>query len=471
MATNNEQKDNIEYTVKHDSMGEIKVPCHALYGAQTQRAINNFPISGYQMPDDFIKSLALIKAACARANHELELLDNNITDKIVEAALTIANGNNLDQFPIDVFQTGSGTSSNMNANEVIAYLANANNTSSDSIHPNDHVNMSQSSNDTIPTAIHVSTTLSLRAKLIPALEHLEECIRKKANELKEHVKTGRTHLMDAMPVRFDQELNTWAKQLSSCKARIQDSLKRIQILSQGGTAIGTGINAHPKFAATFCKHISKMTNADFKPNECLFEGIASQDTSVEVSSHLKTLAVALMKISNDLRWMNSGPLAGLSEIALPALQPGSSIMPGKVNPVIPEAVCMVAAKVIGNDSTITIAGQSGNFQLNVMLPVIAYTQLESIEILANSMRLLADSAIADFTVNEEQINNALEKNPIIVTALNPVIGYEKGAEIAKTAYKKKVAIKEMAMEMTDLSEDDLNRLLDPKALTEGGIQS
>lgn len=460
---------NTEYTTKHDSMGEIKVPKNALYGAQTQRAVNNFPISNLVMPKSFIKTLALIKSACASANQELNLLESDVANAIITAANTVANNDYFEHFPIDVFQTGSGTSTNMNANEVIAELACK--ISSLDIHPNDHINMSQSSNDTIPTTIQVSTSIMLNSQLIPALEHLEQTIQAKANNVSNIVKTGRTHLMDAMPIRLDQELNTWAKQLNSCKTRVQDSLKRLNTLPQGGTAIGTGINAHPEFAKTFCKHISKLTEIEFTSNDCLFEGIAGQEAAVEVSGQLKTLAVTLMKIANDLRWMNSGPLAGLGEITLPSLQPGSSIMPGKVNPVIPEAVCMVCAKVIGNDSTITIGGQSGNFQLNVMLPVIGYCLLESIEVLSNAMLVLADSAIKDFTVNSDKINEALAKNPIMVTALNPVIGYEKGAEIAKTAYKKKAAIKDITREMTDLSEQDIERLLDPTSLTEGGIKS
>lgn len=460
--------NDFDYIIKKDSMGELKVPKTALYGAQTQRAINNFPVSQLKMPSEFIQALALVKSACAMSNLELGLLESNQAKAIITAATNIANGQHMEQFPIDIFQTGSGTSTNMNANEVIATLAN--NDSHLNIHPNDHVNMSQSSNDTIPTTIHVSASIAINKKLIPALEHLEKTIKTKANSLKNVVKTGRTHLMDAMPIRLDQELNTWAKQINSAKERLLSSLPRLNTLPQGGTAIGTGINAHPEFATKFCLNITKLTNIKFKSNDCLFESIAGQDTAVEISGQLKVLAVSLMKIANDLRWMNSGPLAGLSEIALPALQPGSSIMPGKVNPVIPEATCMVAAKVIGNDSTITVGGQAGNFQLNVMLPVIAYSLLESIEILTNIMHELADNCIAGFTVNTDQINSTVAKNPIMVTALNPVIGYELGAKIAKEAYKQKKAVKTMALEMTDLSEQELDRLLDPAELTEGGIK-
>lgn len=452
MTTNNTQNFRIE----HDSMGELKVPESALYGAQTQRAIDNFKISTIKMPANFIKALALIKAACAKANLSLGELEQAHADLINKIALSISNGEHLEHFPIDIFQTGSGTSTNMNMNEVIANLANK------SVHPNDHVNMSQSSNDTIPTAIAVSASIALHSQLIPSLEHLEKTLLTKAEQTKHIVKTGRTHLMDAMPIRFNQELGTWAAQINSNKHRLLACLPRLNNLPQGGTAIGTGINAHPQFANEFCKCLSELTKIKFTSNQCLFENIASQDSIVEVSGQLKTLAVSIMKIANDLRWMNSGPLAGLAEIALPALQPGSSIMPGKVNPVIPEAACMVAAKVIGNDATITIGGQSGNFQLNVMLPVIAHCVLESIELLSNVCVALADQAIKDFTVNTDVINQAVAKNPIMVTALNPIIGYEQGAKIAKTAYQKKMAIKDIAKEMTDLSQADLDRLLDPR---------
>ncbi|MBP9722710.1 MAG: class II fumarate hydratase [Gammaproteobacteria bacterium] len=455
------------YRTEHDSMGELKVPLEALYGAQTQRAIDNFKISPLKMPSNFIKALGMVKAACAQANLNLGELDDERAAIISKIALEVAAGEYLEHFPIDIFQTGSGTSTNMNINEVIANLANK--TCKQTVHPNDHINMSQSSNDTIPTTIQVSACLAITQQLLPNLEHLQKTILKKASSLKNIVKTGRTHLMDAMPIRLDQELQTWAAQITSSQARITACLPRLTSLPQGGTAIGTGINAHPDFAHKFCENLSKLSKVKFTPSSCLFEGIASQDAAVEISGQLKTLAVSLMKIANDLRWMNSGPLAGLGEIALPALQPGSSIMPGKVNPVIPEAVCMVAAKVIGNDSTITIGGQAGNFQLNVMLPVIAYSLLESIEILSNCVIALADNAIAGFTVNIDTINAAVAKNPIMVTALNPVIGYEQGAKIAKTAYQKKMAIKDMAKEMTDLSQADLDRLLDPLALTEGGI--
>jgi fumarate hydratase class II len=456
------------FRVEHDSMGELKVPEQALWGAQTQRAVENFPISGLHMPRGFIRALGLIKATAAEVNAELGLLDEAIAQAIVAAALEVAAGKHDAQFPIDVFQTGSGTSSNMNANEVIAHLASR--AARTKVHPNDHVNLGQSSNDTIPTAIHVAASLAVREQLVPALKHLAKAIDKKAKSLKGITKTGRTHLMDAMPVRFDQELGGWSQQVRNGIDRLKACGPRIRRLAQGGTAVGTGINAHPKFGAKFAKLLAKRTEIAFEPSPDYFESLSCQDAAVELSGACRTIAVSLTKIANDLRWMNSGPLAGLGEIALPALQPGSSIMPGKVNPVIPEATVMVAAQVIGNDATVAIAGQAGNFQLNVMLPVIAYNLLQSIELLAKVSRLLADSAIAGFTVNEGQIKQALAKNPILITALNSVIGYEKGAAIAKQAYKEGRPILDVAKENTKLHTDELKELLDPAGLTSGGIK-
>ncbi|HEX6928769.1 MAG TPA: class II fumarate hydratase [Gammaproteobacteria bacterium] len=453
---------------ERDSMGELKVPADALWGAQTQRAVQNFPISGLRMPRAFIRALGLIKAAAASANEELGVLDAKLAKAIREAALEVADGRYDAHFPIDVFQTGSGTSSNMNANEVIAHLASEK--AGVNVHPNDHVNMGQSSNDVIPTAIHVSAALEATDALIPALEHLESVIRAKAKSLDSVVKTGRTHLMDAMPVRMSQELGGWATQIGNGIARVRSALPRLIRLAQGGTAVGTGINAHPDFGRKVAEQLQKQTGVPFETNSDYFESLSAQDAAVEFSGQLKTVAVSIMKISNDLRWMNSGPLAGLGEIELPALQPGSSLMPGKVNPVIPEAATMVAAQVIGNDAAITIGGQAGNFQLNVMLPMIAYNLLQSVEILASVARALGDSCIAGFTVNGENLKTALDRNPILVTAMNAVIGYDKGASIAKQAYKEKRPVKDVARENTDLSDADLDRLLDPAKLTEGGIQ-
>jgi fumarate hydratase class II len=363
-----------------------------------------------------------------------------------------------------VFQTGSGTSSNMNANEVIAHLASATGLR---VHPNDHVNMSQSSNDVIPTAIHLSALLAMSEQLVPALQHLSATLERRIEEIGNVVKTGRTHLMDAMPLTLGQELGGWRAQIEQSIQRIRSSQPRMEALALGGTAVGTGINAHPQFATKVAAALSQKTGLHLRPAGNYFAALSSQDAAVEFSGQLRVLAVALMKIANDLRWMNSGPLAGLSEIALPTLQPGSSIMPGKVNPVIPEAVAMVAAQVIGNDATITIAGQSGNFQLNVMLPVIALNLLQSIELLANAASALADSAIAGFSVNEQKIAAALERNPILITALNTVIGYEKGAKIAKQAYQEGRPVREVAAENTNLSPEELAKLLDPRALTHG----
>jgi len=449
-------------------MGEIRVPADALYGAQTQRAVDNFPVSGMPMPRAFIRALGLIKASAARVNRDLELLDGKIAEAVAAAADEVASGAHDGQFPIDVFQTGSGTSSNMNANEVIARLAGGR--ASVAVHPNDHVNMCQSSNDVIPTAIHLSATLEISERLLPALGHLADALSAKASELKTVVKTGRTHLMDAMPVRLDQEIGGWAAQIRDGIARIEDSLKRLRALPIGGTAVGTGINAHKAFGKRVVAELSNSTGIAFKQSPDRFAAMSAQDAAVEMSGQLRVLAVSLMKISNDLRWMNSGPLAGLGEIRLPALQPGSSIMPGKVNPVIPEAAAMVCAQVMGNDVAIGVAGQSGNFQLNVMLPVIAHNLLQSISILASSATLLADKAIAGFVVNQERLAEALDRNPILVTALNAVIGYEQGAAIAKKAYAEGRAVIDVAKEETNLSEKELRRLLDPEALTRGGIK-
>ncbi|MBL1379032.1 class II fumarate hydratase [Zobellella iuensis] len=452
---------------ERDSMGDIQVPADALYGAQTQRAINNFPISGQHLPGPFIRALAKIKAACAHANGELRRLEQDKADAIIKAAEEVIAGRHADAFPIDVYQTGSGTSTNMNLNEVLAHLAAA--SLGREVAANDDVNMGQSSNDVIPSAIHVSAALGLSRELLPALHRLEQAILTKAEQLQDQVKTGRTHLMDAMPLRFDQELGGWATQVRHGRERLEGLQSRLQQLALGGTAIGTGINADPRQAELACDYLNRHTSLDFCPADDYFYSLSSQDTAVELSGQLKTLAVALMKIANDLRWMNSGPLTGLAEIQLPALQPGSSIMPGKVNPVIPEAVAMVSAQVIGLDTAITVAGQSGNFQLNVMLPLVANNLLTMIRLQANSCPLLADT-IAGFTVNQEHIDQSLAKNPILVTALNPVIGYARAAEIAKQAYAERRPILEVALEHSGLSEEELRQLLDPAILTRGSRQ-
>jgi fumarate hydratase class II len=458
--------------IEKDSMGELEVPANALWGAQTQRAYNNFPISGLRMPRGFIRALGLIKATAAEVNEGLGLLEGQVAVAVRDAAIAVSDGHHDEQFPIDVFQTGSGTSTNMNANEVIAHVASK--AAGAKVHPNDHVNLGQSSNDVIPAAIHLSAALLIHEKLVPMLENLADIIAKKGNSLRYQTKTGRTHLMDAMPVRFDQELSGWAQQVHNGAARLKACQPRLHALAIGGTAVGTGINAHPEFGKKVAAALAQRTGIAFTASPNYFESLSSQDAAVEVSGALRTIAVSIMKIANDLRWMNSGPLAGIGEIALPALQPGSSIMPGKVNPVIPEASCMVAAQVMGNDTTIMVAGQSGNFQLNVMLPVIAYNLLQSIELLTNVSRLLGE-CIEGFTINKKAIAEALERNPILITALNAVIGYEAGASIAKKAYAEgkaliDVALADPTVQKKGLKKEDLLKLLNPAELTTGGIK-
>ena len=455
------------YRIEHDSMGELEVPADALYGAQTQRAVDNFRLSGLAMPRGFLRALGLVKAAAANVNAELGQLPKKLAKPIARAALAVAAGEHDREFPVDVFQTGSGTSSNMNANEVIARLASI--ASGSPVHPNDHVNMGQSSNDVIPTALQLAACLAVHESLRPAIAHLGATIGRRSRELARVAKTGRTHLMDAMPLTFGQELSGWAAQIAASGERIDDTVKRLRRLPIGGTAVGTGINADPRFGRRMATELSRLGGVRVAASRLPFEQMSAQDAAVELSGQCKVLACALMKIGNDLRWMNSGPLAGLGEIELPALQPGSSIMPGKVNPVIPEAVCMVAAQVIGNDAAITVAGQSGNFQLNVMLPLIAHNLLASIALLANACRALADQAIAGFRVRHDRVAAALARNPILVTALNPVIGYELGAATAKRAYKEGRPILDVARDETGIPEKKLKRYLDPLALTRGGI--
>lgn len=454
--------------IERDSMGDMRVPAAALWGAQTQRALQNFRISGRPMPRGFIRALGLIKAAAAQTNVNFGLLPKTRGAAIRRAAMAVAEGEHDEQFPVDIYQTGSGTSSNMNANEVIAALVMR--SGRGKVHPNDDVNLGQSSNDVVPTAIRVAAMLAVTEDLLPALQHLRSTIDRRAQEGKKLVKTGRTHLMDAMPLTFAQELGAWSSQLDSGRMRIEDSLKRLRRLPIGGTAIGTGINADPRFGSRVVQTLSVMSGARFVSADDKFEGIAAQDDAVELSGQLNALAVALMKIANDLRWMNSGPLAGLGEIELPALQPGSSIMPGKVNPVIAEAVAMVCAQVMGHHTAITVAGQSGNFQLNVMLPLIAANLLDSICLLTNAMTALADSAIAGMTFLPDRVADALARNPVLVTALNPVIGYDNAAAIAKKAYRERRPVLDVALEDSGLDAKTLQRLLDPAALTRGGAK-
>lgn len=459
-----------DFRVEKDSMGEIKVPADAYYGAQTQRAFDNFPISKIRFSREFIGAIGRIKQTSARVNEKLGGLEKPVAEAIQKAASEVIEGRFDNDFVLDIFQTGSGTSTNMNANEIIAKRANEIKKGTDkTIHPNDHVNYGQSSNDVIPTAIRIAAVLAVKQELIPALKHLHQILLAKGKEYKHVVKTGRTHLMDAMPVTIEQEFGGYARQIELGTARIESALERLCELPQGGTAVGTGINTHPEFGQRFAEEMSSATNQNFSEASNHFEAQSTVDGPVELSSQLKTIAVSLMKIGNDFRWMNSGPNSGLGEVQLEALQPGSSIMPGKVNPVIEESLTMVCAQVIGNDTTITVAGQSGNFELNVMLPLVAHNLLQSITILANAVKNFADRSVKGLKVREENIREMVGKNPILVTALNPLIGYDKAAKIAKKAYAENRAVLEVARELTDLSEEELSKALDPMNMTKGGF--
>lgn len=455
-----------EHRTERDSLGEVLVPAAALWGAQTQRAIDNFPVSGQPMPAEFIHAVVQIKAAAAEANCSLGQLDAGRRDAIVEACQRILDGECADQFPVDRYQTGSGTSTNMNVNEVIAALARQ---PGEAIHPNDHVNMGQSSNDVIPTAIHVSAVCQIHGQLLPALSHLRGVIYEREAMFRDQVKTGRTHLMDAMPVTLGQELRTWREQLHAAERRVELVAEELLAVPQGGTAVGSGINALPEFAEQFVKYLRNRTGYHFGTMEHRFVAQSAVDVPVALSAQLRGVAIVLTKIANDLRWMNSGPIHGLAEISLPALQPGSSIMPGKVNPVIPEAVAMVSAQVMGLDSAVAIAGQSGNFQLNVMLPLVGANLLDMIRLLSHGATVLANKAIRDFSVNEDNLNAGVGRNPVLVTALNPEIGYSLAAEIAKEAYRTGRPVIDVAEERSGLSRVRLKELLDPLKLTRGGI--
>jgi len=459
-----------DFRIEKDSLGEIKVPADALYSAQTQRAVENFPVSGIGFPRAFLRALGLIKATAVEVNAGLGLLDATIAQAIHRAALEVAEGKWDDHFPLDIFQTGSGTSTNMNANEVIASRATQIlSASAKPVHPNNHVNMGQSSNDVIPAAIHVSAYLEVNEKLLPSLRHLQGTLKKREAEFHDVVKTGRTHLMDAMPVRLSQEISGWAYQVELAVLRLESTLPRLAQLAIGGTAVGTGINAPKEFGRIVASRLAGSTKLPFVETDNHFAAQSTMDSAVELSGQLKTTASSFMKMANDLRWMNSGPIAGLGEISLPSLQPGSSIMPGKVNPVMCEMMMMVCAQVTGNDAAITVCNQQGNFELNVMLPAIAHNLLQSIKLLGNAALLLADKAVAGFTVNKNRIAGLVDQNPILVTALNPVIGYDKAAQIAKKAYAEGRSVKDVAAEMTDLSKAELNKLLDPVPMTEGGV--
>jgi fumarate hydratase class II len=457
-----------EYRIEHDTMGEIKVPADALWRAQTQRAVENFPISGTPIESAQIRALAQIKAACAKANAELGIIEQDMADAIVIAAEEVASGRHDDQFPIDVFQTGSGTSSNMNTNEVLASLATK--SLGRDVHPNDHVNASQSSNDVFPTSIHVAATASAMNELIPALDHLAQSLAAKAKEFADVVKSGRTHLMDATPVTLGQEFGGYAAQIRRGIERIEASLPRTAEVPLGGTAVGTGINTPVGFPQRVIELLAEGTGLPVTEAVDHFEAQGARDGLVEMSGQLRTIAVSLTKICNDLRWMGSGPRTGLAEIHLPDLQPGSSIMPGKVNPVLPEATLMVAAQVIGNDATIATAGASGSFELNVMLPVIGRNLLESMRLLANASRTLADRCIDGITADVERCKEYAESSPSVVTPLNRHIGYENAAAIAKKAVKERKTIRQVVLEegyveRGDISEADLDAALDVMSMT------
>ena len=458
--------------IETDSLGEVHVPADALWGAQTQRAVENFPLSDVRFPRVFLRALGLIKLAAASVNEELGILDARIAGAIRTAAREVAEGRHDEQFVVDVFQTGSGTSTNMNANEVIANRAiqilGGKVGTKDPVHPNDHVNRSQSSNDVIPTAIHLAAYLELVERVLPELRGLQEALAARSKELAEVVKPGRTHLMDAMPLTFGQELSGYARQVELGVTRLESVLPRLAELAIGGTAVGTGANAPPGFGARVAERLSALTGLPLREAENHFEAQAAQDAAVELSGQLKTVAVSLMKIANDLRWMSSGPQGGLEEIILPATQPGSSIMPGKVNPVIPEAVTLVCVQVIGNDAAITVGGQGGNFELNLMLPVIAHNLLQSLQLLGNAARVLAEKAVTGFVVNRKHLEGLVNRNPVLATALVPYVGYERAAEIAGRAMAEGRPVREVAKEMTDLTEEQLDAALDPKALTQGG---
>ena len=461
-----------EYRIEKDSMGEMQVPVSSYYGAQTQRAVLNFPISGLRFPRPFIRALGLIKKAAAETNLELGLLDEEIAPAILEAAGEVAEGKLDEQFVVDIFQTGSGTSTNMNANEVIANRAieiRGGKIGSRDVHPNDHVNMGQSSNDVIPTAIHVSALEEVDKSLIPALKKLHDSLEKKAQEFDDVVKIGRTHLQDAVPVRLGQEFSAYASMVEHGIKRMESARASLCELAIGGTAVGTGLNCHPDFPARVVEKVSNWTGVPFREAANKFEALASKDAAVEASGMLKTVAVSLMKIANDLRWLGSGPRCGIGEIFLPAVQPGSSIMPGKVNPVIPEAVTMIVAQVIGNDVTITIGGQSGNFELNVMKPVIAYNLLQSIHLLSTGSEVLAEKCVDGLKANREPSREMVERSLAMGTSLVPKIGYDKAAEIAKVAYQTGRTVREVALEQKVLSEEELEQALDPWSMTEGGL--
>jgi len=453
-------------------MGTMEVPEEALYGASTQRAVLNFPISGYRFPREFIRALGLVKWACAEANHELDKLDETRVNLIAQAAEEVIDGKLDAHFPVDIFQTGSGTSTNMNANEVIAnrcsQLAGKPVGSKDPVHPNDHVNMGQSSNDIIPTAIHIAVGESIRHQLLPALENLNAALERKAAEFWGVIKIGRTHLMDATPIRLGQEFSGYAKQVEYSRLRAGNAIAAIEELALGGTAVGTGLNCHPDFAIKVMRHLQNRTGINFREARNHFEAQAAKDGLVQASGQLKTIAVSLFKIANDIRWLGSGPRCGIGEIRLPETQPGSSIMPGKVNPVMSEALIQVCIQVIGNDATITWAGANGNFDLNVMMPVLAHNILESIRLLANAATVFSERCVAGIAANVERCNELVEYSMAMVTSLAPIIGYDRAAEIAKESAKTGKTVRQICMEWKIMPEDELRKALDPIEMTKPG---
>ena len=457
------------HRVERDSMGEVEVPRNALFGAQTRRALDNFPISDLRFQRRFIQALGAIKLEAAVVNHELGLLHEELKEAIVEAAEEVVEGRLDNQFVLDVFQTGSGTSTNMNANEVISnrviQIVRGELGSKDPVHPNDHVNQGQSSNDVIPTAIHLSALVSIKEDLLPGLQKLQRALEEKAHEFDDVVKTGRTHLQDATPIRLGQEFKGYAGQIERGSQRINKAAKDLAEVALGGTAVGTGVNTHPEFARKVCERLSARFGVEVRETENHFQAQSAMDAAVFTSGALKTVAVSMLKIANDIRWLGAGPRANLAEIALPEVQPGSSIMPGKVNPVIAESAAMVAAQVVGNDATIALAGQSGNFELNVMLPVIAYNLIQSIEILGSASANLADQTVVGLEATGRG-PALVEQGLMLATALAPVVGYDKAAEISKEAYKAGKTIREVARDKTNLTEVELDRLLDARKMTE-----
>lgn len=457
------------YRIEKDSLGEMKVPENALYGAQTQRAVENFPISGQRFGRRFIQAMGLIKKAAAETNAELGNIDAGIGRVVAEAAGEVADGKWDDEFVLDIYQTGSGTSTNMNTNEVVARRATGLLDGDGSVHPNDHVNFGQSSNDTIPTAIHISARVAIDEELVPALTHLHAALSEKAKAFDSIVKSGRTHLMDATPVRLGQEFGGYAKQVEKAISRVRAAAEELEELALGGTAVGTGINTHEEFAPRAIARLAEATGIGFREAEDHFEAQGAKDAAVNVSGALNTVATSLMKIADDIRWLGSGPTSGLHEIRLPAIQPGSSIMPGKVNPVMSEAMMMVCARVMGNHTTITVAGSRGNFELNVMMPVIASSLLESVTLLANISRAFTDRCVTGIEANEERARELLEKNPSIATALNPFIGYDAASVVAKESAKQGRSVRDLVREQGLLPEDEIDDALDVRSMTEPGL--